>query len=201
MVVGWFSWFDKRMGSGRNSGREDKAAGIVSFSEAEVSPDDAEQLTVIREYEGPAVTRTPRPVVDYSHLYWKGESEVAGSPAPALSASPEVVAVAAVDVPVWVERRVYMLWYWPDDGPMWCLEYGPDGCVSSTTSGEAWRDWEDVGLACPAEWLGHWLQIEGRQYKCVDTGVNWWCDDTLCTVGLITQDPIAVETVALVEGG
>lgn len=77
-----------------------------------------------------------------------------------------LVALYSLATPV----RARISHYWPPYGGTNCATFVDNQCISATRSGEPWKNWTDRGAACQLEDLGDYYLVEGRFWKCVDTG-------------------------------
>lgn len=91
--------------------------------------------------------------------------------------------------------------YYPAADPDYCLTYDfkAKDCLSLTTSGRDWRDFDQRAFACPVQWLGYELQIPSiGRFPCLDTGEQLTCEGDLCRVAWL--DSGLVHTQSHFEG-
>lgn len=195
LFFGWLYWLAVGLGGGGAKSDEVRSVGVAATQIAAQAEKSLER-PVGGSY---LVQPTPGAVVDGVIVLEYGsqpEQQVERGGAvmlPDMFAWGSVMYAERGREPEWEPERegvrVFYFNYWPDAGEDWCLEYVGNRCVSPVTSGGAWRSWVGKGAACPAEWLGSFVNLgDAGVWQCVDTGETARCEAGLCTVLLLQAD-------------
>lgn len=107
---------------------------------------------------------------------------------------PEYEPIFSDVVGQYVELQIFS--YWPPLSDDFCdvYDYAAGDCSSFMTSGDDWRSWDGQALACPADWLGAYVDVPSiGRLPCLDTGSTIACEGVLCRVALLDSSMAYVE--------